>query len=137
ASLRTRATIASHDRLLKVAATGTFVSWLAATSVDWIYDIPGPTGMGMVAAALLVIPVQARHGLVRWRVPVAVASAAVLALLAASIGRQFVGRLYADAGARSVERAPRSALSKLRQAQQIDPYSLNTLYSIASAFARL
>ena len=44
------------DPALKIAALGMFTAWFAATSVDWLYDIPGLAGMAMLAAAVLVVP---------------------------------------------------------------------------------
>jgi tetratricopeptide (TPR) repeat protein len=60
-----------------------------------------------------------------------------LALLAASVGRQYVAARYAKAGAERIARAPGSALGPLRKAVQLDPYSLTTLYSLAAAYAEL
>ena len=51
----------ASDAPLKIAALGMFTAWLAATSVDWLYDIPGLAGMAMLAAAVLVAPAPASH----------------------------------------------------------------------------
>jgi O-Antigen ligase len=141
-------TLASQDRMLKVAALGMFAAWLVDTSVDWLYDIPGLAGMAFVAAALLVIPAtRAREtgrprAAARTRVPGRRAAAlvvglTVLALLAASVGRQYVATRYAESGSSQVTRSPREAIGTLRSAARLDPYSLTTLYSLASAYARL
>jgi tetratricopeptide (TPR) repeat protein len=117
-----------------------FAAWLADTSVDWLYDIPGPTGMAIVAAGLLVVAAgQAkwRHARSRWRQAVFVLGLGILALLAASVGRQYVASRYAQAGARQAARSPQRAIGTLRQAARLDPYSLGTLYSLADAYARL
>jgi tetratricopeptide (TPR) repeat protein len=135
-----RETLASGDRLIKVAAVGMFTAWLAATSVDWLYDIPGIAGMAVMAAALLAVPVNRRRDRsprLLWRRLTLAASLAVLGLIAASVGRQYVATRYAQSGMAQVARSPRTALSTLRHAAQLDPESLTTLYSLASAYARL
>jgi hypothetical protein len=85
-----RGTIASRDRFIKVAALGMFAAWLAATSVDWLYDIPGLAGMAVVAAGLLVVrtaPDVEAGGRNRTRRGALVVGLGVLALLAASMSR--------------------------------------------------
>lgn len=135
-----RGTIAAEDPLVRVAALGVFTAWLIHTSVDWLYDIPGLAGMAMVAAALLVLPVPRRAASAprsrRAQVGL-VGGLAVLTLLAASIGRQYVASRYAASGESQVAHAPGSALGTLRTAARLDPYSLSTLYALASAYARL
>ncbi len=65
------------------------------------------------------------------------ATLAVLALLAASIGRQYVATLYSDSGQALASRQPSRALRKLRSAEQLDPWSVQTQVAVASAYARL
>jgi predicted Zn-dependent protease len=144
-----------------------FVAWLTATSFDWLYDIPGLTGMAILAAAILVVrvpddkqlaaetdaPVPMR--LVGSATAISVASMVaptrrnlrtqvslvailgVLALLAASLGRQYVATLYSNSGQELVTKKPVKALHKLRTAEQLDPWSMQTQYAVASAYARL
>ncbi len=140
AGLRRGGTLASEDRLIKVAALGMFTAWLVDTSVDWPYDIPGIAGIAFVAAALLLVPAVAgatvrkgRRGSSLWTIPALV----VIALLAAGIGRQYAATRISQAGLAQVARTPAKAIKTLRRAAQFDPYSLNTLYGIASAYARL
>ena len=61
----------------------------------------------------------------------------VLALLAASLGRQYVATLYSNSGQALVTKNPLKALHKLRTAEQLDPWSMQTQYAVASAYARL
>jgi tetratricopeptide (TPR) repeat protein len=134
-----RGTLASGDRLIKVAAAGMFAAWLIDTSVDWTYDIPGLAGAAIVAAALLVVPARSPKATgPRSRRALAGAALAltVLALLAASVGRQYAATRYQNAGAAEIARSPRAALGTLTEAEKLDPYSLTTLYSIAAAYAR-
>jgi cytochrome c-type biogenesis protein CcmH/NrfG len=126
-----------------------FTAWLAATSVDWLYDIPGLAGMAMLAAAVLVAPAPGRAGTdqsVFTRPPAGgsrraqmmlVAGLGLLALVAASLGRQYVAMLYNDSGHGLVSRRPVQALQQLRTAEQLDPWSLATQYGVASAYAHL
>jgi tetratricopeptide (TPR) repeat protein len=131
---------------LKVAALGMFGAWLAATSVDWLYDIPGLACMAMLAAAVLVVPAaRAAAGSARTGPPgrgrraqlLLVAALGLLALVAASLGRQYVATLYSNSGKRLVADRPLKALQRLRTAEQLDPWSLATQYAVASAYARL
>ena len=142
-----RRTLAASDPMIRIAALGMFAAWLTATSVDWLYDFPGLTGAALLAAALLTVPEPARGG-VRARPArvgerrrlgqvALVGALGVLALAAASIGRQYAASRYAASGAAKVDSAPAQALSSLQTAERLDPYSLQTLYSIASAYAAL
>ena len=125
-----------------------FTAWLAATSVDWLYDIPGLAGMAMLAASILVAPAplgdepvgvdglsHARRS--RAQQAVLVASLGTLALVAASLGRQYVAALYSNSAQALVSRHPVKALQKLRTAEQLDPWSMQTQYAVASAYAHL
>jgi predicted Zn-dependent protease len=61
----------------------------------------------------------------------------LLALVAASLGRQYVAVLYSDSGRNLVVRHPLRALQTLRTAEQLDPWSLQTQYAVAAAYAHL
>lgn len=132
-------TLAAGDRMVKVAATGMFVAWFVHTSVDWLYDIPGLTGMAMISAALLVVPAPRAGGVARTRRQMALLAPAlvVLGLLAASAGRQYIAERYATSGSAQLAGAPAKAITTLQRARALDPYSLSTLYSLAAAYARL
>jgi hypothetical protein len=140
-----RRTLASGDPMVRIAGLGLFSAWLVATSVDWLYSFPGLAGGAMLAAALLVVPADAggtleagaRDPRGRRGRAVLVVGLGVLALVAASIGRQFVASRYAADGAAKLSGSPVAAIHALQTAAQLDPYSLATLYSIASAYARL
>lgn len=148
---RTANRLGTGDSGLTTAALGMFTVWLAGTSVDWLYDIPGLTGMAMLAATVLLAPAAApaaapdiggrpppwrslvlRH---RWA-PVAL-TLGIVTLLVASVGRQYVATLYRDSGASLAHKHPLDALRKLRTAEELDPWSLATQYTVASAYARL
>ncbi len=147
---RRRTTLAATDPALKIAALGMFTAWLAATSVDWLYNIPALAGMAMLAAAVLVVPGRERYRSSAIGAPdstplrrsrraqsMLVVTLGVLALVAASLGRQYVAMLYSDSGRGLVSNHPVQALRKLRTAEQLDPWSQQTQYAVASAYARL
>ncbi len=139
-----RRTLASSDRLIRIAGLGMFAAWLSATSVDWLYNFPGLTCGALLAGALLVVPdpafagrrVDRRNGGRVHRAALVVALGA-LALIAASVGRQYSASRYAVAGAAKVQTQPAAAIRTLQTAEQLDPYSLQTLYDIAAAYAAL
>jgi hypothetical protein len=132
------------DTALTTAALGMFTAWLAGTSVDWLYDIPGLTGMAMLAAAVLLATAAPfpesspapPPGFLRSRAALGLALGTV-ALLAASLGRQYAAALYSDWGMSLMHRRPLSALQTLRTAEQLDPWSMQTQYTVAAAYARL
>jgi O-antigen ligase len=143
-----RGTLAAGDPLIRIAALGVFTAWLVDTSVDWLYDIPGLAAAAIVAAALLVAPPETsppsgdadrRRGRGRGRAGQAalVAGFAAIALLAASVGRQYAATRYMVAGQHQIASAPRQAIDKLREAARLDPYSVSTLYLLSAAYARL
>jgi cytochrome c-type biogenesis protein CcmH/NrfG len=124
-----------------------FAAWLTATSVDWLYNFPGLTGAALLAGALLAVPTrpgraggerdagQQRRS--RARQAAVVMALAALALIAASIGRQYAASRYSVSGAAEARRQPVAAIRKLQTAEQLDPYSMQTLYEIATAYAAL
>jgi tetratricopeptide (TPR) repeat protein len=61
----------------------------------------------------------------------------LLALVAASLGRQYVAALYSNSGHGLVSKNPVKALQKLKTAEQLNPWSMQTQYAVASAYARL
>lgn len=146
---RSRARNPPGEPGLHVAAAGVFSAWLAATSIDWLYDFPGLTGIAVLAAAILVMPgasrargeaaagTSVRTG--RWQGSRAVLALGLgtLALLAASLGRQYVATLYSDSGRELVASHPLRALQTLSSAETLDPWSLDTQYAVAAAYARL
>jgi cytochrome c-type biogenesis protein CcmH/NrfG len=140
---RKRETLAAGDRMIRVAALGMFTAWLGATSVDWLYDIPGLAGMAILAAAMLVVPARSRErraggtGRSRGAQAALAVGLGILALIAAGIGRQYAAARYASSGDSEVVSSPARGIGTLETAESLDPYSLTTLYAIASAYARL
>src|SRR5436305_14045223 len=114
-------------------------AWLTATSVDWLYDIAGLTGMAIMAAGLLIVPSggsRARPVRRSWGQLALIGSLVLLGLLAASVGRQYVATRYAQAGAAQVTRSPQKAISPLRRPARLDPDAPTTHSAVPSAYAR-
>jgi tetratricopeptide (TPR) repeat protein len=125
-------------RIVAVAAGGAFVAWLAHTSVDWLHNIPGVTGVALCAALALLAPWARRRGVKPSSRIVAVALVAVLAVLAADS----VGRLaYADKDridARAALRTdPVEALRLANHGLALNDQSVPLMYLKSAAYARL
>ena len=124
-------------RMVAVAAGGAFVAWLAHTSVDWLHNIPGVTGIALCAAVALVSPWARRPSRPSARIAV-VALVGVLAVVAADS----VGRLaYADQqriDARdSLRSDPVEALRLANRSLAFNDESVPALYVKGAAYARL
>jgi len=125
-------------RTVAVAAGGAFVAWLAHTSVDWLHNIPGVTGVALCAAAALVAPwARRRGGSLSTRIlAVGLVGLAVVAA-ADSVGRQ----AYADKDridARDALRSdPVEALRLANRSLALNDQSVPALYVKSAAYARL
>ena len=126
--------------MVAVAAGGAFVAWFMHTSVDWLHNIPGVTGVALCAAAALLAPwsrsVQTR-GFTTARA-FAVAGAAVAVIVAADV----TGRIaYADhlriQGRNELRSDPIEALRDANRALALNDESLPALYVKSAAYARL
>ncbi len=125
-------------RIVAVAAGGAFVAWFAHTSVDWLHNIPGVTGVALCAAVALTAPWTRRPGSSVSARIVTVALVAVAAVAAADS----VGRLaYAEAerldarGALSSD--PVEALRLANESLAFNNESVPALYLKSAAYARL
>jgi len=125
-------------RTVAVAAGGAFVAWFAHTSVDWLHNIPGATGVALCAAAALVAPWARRSGgSISTRILVV-----GLVGLAAVAAADSVGRLaYADKDridARDFLRSdPVEALRLANRSLALNDASVPALYVKSAAYARL
>jgi len=144
-----------RDVRVSVAACGLFTVWLVHTSFDWVYNLPGVTGIGLVGAAVLLRRPEsvtdatdatdapdATH--VGERAPrgnrrrlILVAGLACLAVLAASVGRQLTGELYLRHAEQRLSSDPVGALSAANRSLSLNANALSTYYVKAAAFARL
>ena len=137
-----------HDVRVSVAACGLFTVWLVHTSVDWLYNLPGLTGIGLVGAAVLLrrpepaadVPDAPEPGRAlrsnRRRIAL-VLGLACLALLAASVGRQLTAGLYRQQAEHRVASDPVEALRAANRSLGLNPASLSSYYVKAAAYARL
>jgi tetratricopeptide (TPR) repeat protein len=127
-------------RLVAVAAGGAFVAWLAHTSVDWLHNLPGVTGIALCAAAALVAPWSAGRGsrrLMTGRI-VAVAAACIAAVAAAySVGRLAIADRYRIDARDELRSDPVEALRLANQSLAFNDQSLPALHVKAAAYARL
>jgi O-Antigen ligase/Tetratricopeptide repeat len=127
-------------RTLAVAAGGAFVAWLAHTSVDWLHNIPGVTGIAMCAAAALVAPWSRRPrggGLTSARI-VALAVVAVLAVTAADwVGRLALADQDRIEARDSLGSDPLEALRLSNESLALNDESVPALYVKGAAYARL
>lgn len=145
-----RAGVARRDPFeigVVVAALGTFVVWLAQTSVDWLHLIPGLTGVALGAAAILLRrprigdgasgEAAAESGL-RPFPPLALLAVLAFGVVAiVFIGRPALAEhLRVDAGDQ-LTTEPTAALESAEESLSLNPDSLQGYYLKAAALARL
>ena len=124
------------DRAVAAAALGVFTGWLLQTSVDWLHNLPGLTGIALLAAAILVRPGAVERAPARPILRV-VGALVLAALVAFSTGRQLAAERHVE-GARAVlDEEPREALRKTASALRLSPRSLPARYVEAAGYARL
>ncbi|MBS0548328.1 MAG: O-antigen ligase family protein [Proteobacteria bacterium] len=124
-----------------VAALGTFVVWLAQTSIDWLHLIPGLAGIALGAAALLLRP-RSREPAARSGLRPLPTLALVAVLVAGGVAIFFIGRPTLAEHLRSVaqgelESSPADALAASDESLSLNPDSLQGYYLRGAAFARL
>lgn len=123
-----------NDIAVAVGCGGVVIVWLIHTSVDWLWNLPGLTGLALLAAAALLT--DERPAMTRFSRPFVVVAAIVAAVGAASLGRQYVADRYRADAAAALEADPAEALRSSRQALQLNPASMEAHYVRAAAFAR-
>jgi hypothetical protein len=130
------------DRWVVVGAAGVFLAWLAHTSVDWLHNIAGLTGIALVAAGvLLTSPGPADDKRRRpgrgWAAAPLIGVVALLAVLAASEGRRWAADYYLERSDSELSPDAGAALRDAEQALDLNPESLPAHYAAARAYARL
>jgi Flp pilus assembly protein TadD len=135
-----RAEESAGHRAVAVAAGGAFVAWLTHTSVDWLHNLPGVTGIALCAAAALVAPWS--RGPDRRRITTAriaaVAAVGVVGIAAAySVGRLAIADHYRIDARDQLRSDPVEALRLANQSLAFNDQSLPALYVKAAAYARL
>jgi hypothetical protein len=135
------ATIVRHRRrdvLVGVAGAGMACSWAVQASLDWLYNLPGITCIAIVGvvAASGGRPFVAFAG-TRTRRLVLISSAVLVAVAAASFGRQYSASVYAQGARDALADSPSRALERSATSLQLNPYAVETYYTRAAAYARL
>jgi O-antigen ligase len=127
-------------RIVAVAAGGAFMAWLAHTSVDWLHNLPGVTGIALCAAAALVAPWSLGAGsrqITSARI-VVIAAVCVAAIAAAySVGRLAIADQYRIDARDQLRSDPVEALRLANQSLAFNDESLTALYVKGAAYARL
>ena len=122
-----------------VAAGGAFAAWIVHTSVDWLHNIPGVTGVALCAAAALLAPWARRRSRstssVRIIVTVLIAVAAVAA--ADSVGTLAAAERDRLEARDQLNADPIDALRLANRSLALNDRSVPTLYIESAAYARL
>jgi hypothetical protein len=128
------------ERAIAVAAGGTFVAWLAHTSVDWLHLLPGLTGIALASGAALCAstpPAPQREVFRRgWRVAV-IAAGTLVAFGALTVARPLLAQHDRTQAQHAVARDPAAALRSANRSLSLDPDPLPTYYAKSAAYARL
>jgi len=121
-----------------VAGVGMAASWATQTSLDWLYNLPGITCIAIVGvvAATAPNPFAPPSGKRRQRLMMA-GGALLVAVCAASLGRQYSADVYADRARDSLPSNPVAALASTATSLELNPYAVETHYTRAAAYARL
>jgi O-antigen ligase len=126
-----------HSRPMAVAGGGTFVAWLANTSVDWLHLFPGVTAIALAGAAMVL---HTDHEPARWRlasaaVPVLLATGSVLGAI--NIARPMLAQADVAAAQRAMPGNPALAIARAEDSLRIDRSDLTGYYVKAAAYAAL
>jgi tetratricopeptide (TPR) repeat protein len=127
-------------RLVAVAAGGAFLAWLTHTSVDWLHNLPGVTGIALCAAAALVAPWSrgTRSPRITGARIVAVVAVCLAVVAAAySVGRLAVADQYRIDARDHLRSDPVEALRLANQSLAFNDDALPALYVKSAAYARL
>ena len=127
-------------RVVTVAAGGTFIAWLAHTSVDWLHNLPGVTAIALCAAAALVAPwsrASRNRRLTSGRILAVVAVCVVGIAAAYSVGRLAIAEHYRIDARDELRSDPIQALRLANQSLAFNDESLPALYVKGAAYARL
>lgn len=136
-------TLAGADLTVLVVGAGVFSVWLVHTSIDWLHNLPGVTGMALLGLALLVVrpqptvarPASSGTPYRRW-LPL-VAAVSLLALAAGSIGRALAADAYLRQAKGHLPGRPDLALRDARRSLDLNPEAMSAYYASAAASAGL
>ncbi len=125
-------------RMVAVAAGGAFAAWLAHTSVDWLHNIPGVTGVALCAAVALVAPwAKRRSNAITTRI-ITVALIGVAAVAAAdSVGRLALADKDRIEARDTLAEDPVESLRLANESLALNENALLAYYVKSAAYARL
>jgi tetratricopeptide (TPR) repeat protein len=124
------------ERFVAVGSLGAFTAWLTDTSVDWLWNLPGVTGMAVLAGGCLLTAGGRSAG--RWRPRwLGVVAIAALALAAASLGRQWLAHDRLSSASSALASNPAAAIRAANRSLGLDAEALDTYYVKAAGYARL
>ena len=136
---KSRSARSQPELQVAVGFTAIFAVWLVQTNVDWMYNIPGVTGMALIAVGVLTSAQGAdglRRAVGRGNMPTVFAMLLVL-LVSAGVGTQWVSDRYRDDARELTERDPESAVSSANRALSLNPERIDSYVVKAAAYARL
>ena len=132
-----RASAVRGELAIRVAALGVFAAWLVHTSVDWLYNIPGVTGMALLAAGILLGRARAPERKPPPSRLVVVAALVVMTIVAASVARHYGAALYRDRAEHGVSRGdPSRALENARRSLSLNRHDVMTYIAVSAAYAQ-
>jgi hypothetical protein len=127
------------DEVVRVGLVGLVAYWLAHTSIDWFWVLPGITGIGFLALGSLCGmarggPADDRTAGGFGRLRACALLITVLVLL--GVGGRYLADAYLRSGQRSLAAAPDAARSAGETAKALAPSSTDARYLVAAAWAR-
>ena len=129
-------------RFLAVAGIGCVTAWLVHTSVDWLHLLPGVSGVGLAGAVLLLrdrMPTRAPspvRAIPRHRLAPAALAAIALALLGASLSREWIAETLRTDAQEALAERPEEALRQADRALRLDPEATEAYFVKSAALAR-
>jgi O-Antigen ligase len=131
--------LSGHSLQAVMAFSAIFITWFVHTNVDWLHNIPGITGMALLAAGTLISLSERRS--LREAGPIGNVPTAVLmcflVLLSGAIGVKWLAERYEDGARDRLRTDPHGALTDARRSLDLNPERPQAYFVQSAAFARL